>query len=250
MMGDDSGLHMLRLELHTPRLFALMRQDRLSPQQADMGYSVHCQLVALFGELAPKPFTFDSADRRITVLGYSSHPMEVLADHARTYADPLTYALVDWSNAVGKPMPSAWTVGLTLRYLVDVCPTIRKASAGEKHRAGAEVDVFLARCWDADDPALPVDRAAAYADWLIERVASLGGAEIIDVKMTQFKRQRVARLTQCEHRRPVISDRPQARLEGSLRVGDSAAFKSLLRRGIGRHRAFGLGMLLLSAERS
>ncbi len=38
---------------------------------------------------------------------------------------------------------------------------------------------------------------------------------------------------------------PDAVFTGLLQVRDSAAFAALLARGIGRHRAFGFGMLLL-----
>jgi CRISPR system Cascade subunit CasE len=40
-------------------------------------------------------------------------------------------------------------------------------------------------------------------------------------------------------------DRPQALVKGVLNIADSDAFNRLLARGIGRHRAFGYGMLLL-----
>ena len=38
-------------------------------------------------------------------------------------------------------------------------------------------------------------------------------------------------------------------VEGTLTVGDPDAFSRLLARGIGRHRAFGFGMLLLRPAR-
>ena len=38
---------------------------------------------------------------------------------------------------------------------------------------------------------------------------------------------------------------PDATLQGTLAVVDSGAFQALLARGVGRHRAFGFGMLLL-----
>jgi CRISPR system Cascade subunit CasE len=44
-------------------------------------------------------------------------------------------------------------------------------------------------------------------------------------------------------------ERPNAVLEGTLTVGDPDAFARLLARGIGRHRAFGFGMLLLKPAR-
>ena len=39
--------------------------------------------------------------------------------------------------------------------------------------------------------------------------------------------------------------RPSAVLEGTLSITDPVEFRQTLARGIGRHRAFGFGMLLL-----
>ena len=38
---------------------------------------------------------------------------------------------------------------------------------------------------------------------------------------------------------------PDVVMQGRLRVSDPQAFAQLLARGVGRHRAFGFGMLLL-----
>lgn len=46
-------------------------------------------------------------------------------------------------------------------------------------------------------------------------------------------------------RRLVNLERPQALMTGEMVIADAAAFAALLARGIGRHRAFGYGMLLL-----
>ncbi|MEE8524028.1 MAG: type I-E CRISPR-associated protein Cas6/Cse3/CasE [Thermoanaerobaculia bacterium] len=42
-----------------------------------------------------------------------------------------------------------------------------------------------------------------------------------------------------------VPERPDALLTGTLEVTDPDAFATLLARGVGRHRAFGFGMLLL-----
>ena len=248
-MSADNELHMIRLDLSTPRLFALMRAQRLPLQQVDLGYAIHCQMAALFGELIPKPFAIEAADRLVKVLGYCSAPIEELESRARAIGDPLAYSLVDWTTAASKPMPSTWSKGQRLHFAVEVCPTVRKSKAGEYHRAGAEVDAFLARCWAVGDPSLPIDRAETYAAWLRQRIDTMEGATILEVQMTMFKRQRMTRLTQGGQRRAVVSDRPQTRLEGVLEVTDAQAFTRLLRRGVGRHRAFGLGMMLLMQGR-
>ena len=70
-----------------------------------------------------------------------------------------------------------------------------------------------------------------------------------DVHLAGFQRQQVVRRTQAVGsalRRGCVIDGPDALLKGHLRVRDSADFAKLLTRGVGRHRAFGFGMLLLS----
>ena len=40
-------------------------------------------------------------------------------------------------------------------------------------------------------------------------------------------------------------ERPEVYLDGTLEITDSEAFNAMIARGLGRHRAFGFGMLLL-----
>jgi CRISPR system Cascade subunit CasE len=60
-----------------------------------------------------------------------------------------------------------------------------------------------------------------------------------DAGLERFQRQRIYRRG-VSGRAP---ERPDAILVGTLRVSDEGGFRSLLRRGVGRHRAFGFGML-------
>jgi CRISPR system Cascade subunit CasE len=66
--------------------------------------------------------------------------------------------------------------------------------------------------------------------------------------MTEFKLSAVLRrgALQTEGARPKRPVQgPDAVFTGVLQVRDSDAFAALVARGIGRHRAFGFGMLLL-----
>jgi CRISPR system Cascade subunit CasE len=118
------------------------------------------------------------------------------------------------------------------------------SSAGAHHPAGAEVDVFVAACWRAGDPKVAVSREQIYRDWLVKRIEA-SGARVGQSEMTQFKLERMVRRTQGDPRKSHTMDRPAATFRGTLEIADSVAFDRLLRRGVGRHRAFGFGMLLL-----
>ena len=75
-----------------------------------------------------------------------------------------------------------------------------------------------------------------------------GAVELLDVQLSAFARSKSVRRTQAnadQGRKGHASDGPDATLKGSLRITDPTAFAHLVARGVGRHRAFGFGMLLL-----
>jgi len=246
MTVTAEGLRMVQLRLKVPGLFGLSRRQKLPARQTDMGYLVHCQLAALFGDLAPKPFLVGEArGRSLDVLGYTNHEAAALMQHARTYAEPAAYDNCDWEHLATKPLPTEWADGHRLGFEARVCPVIRKSSDGEKHRKGAEVDLFLSKCWEAGDPDLPVCREAVYRDWLTARFAASGSARLLEARMIRFQRARLLRRSQNGSRQSTFCERPDATFQGLVEVVDGASFTQLLARGIGRHRSFGFGMLLL-----
>jgi CRISPR system Cascade subunit CasE len=236
---------MLRVSLDMRRLVDQGRRRGLLPPHAtDLGYLVHCQLGELFGERAPAPFVIDRQGKgTLEVLGYSAVPAQALREHAGTFADPLVHASCDWERFASKPMPDTWRRGERYGFRVRACPTVRMSGERPQHRRGAEVDVFLARCWQAGDA--PVEREAVYREWLARELGRGGAAGLLDMRLRGFQRERLVRRTQGEARTVRPLERPEAWLEGTLEVRDEAAFPGLLARGVGRHRAFGFGMVLL-----
>ena len=243
------SLSMVRASLDTRHLVRLARRQR--QESVDLGYAVHATFCNLFGELAPKPFVLTStlgmgaiSGRRISVLGYTQGTD--LAQRARELADPDHHSAVDWSSFASKEMPTAFASGRRLGFEVRVCPTVRKASDGPRHRKGSEVDAFVSAAWEVDG-ADPVSRAGVYEQWLTRRLAP--AADLEEVTMTRFVLAPAFRRGRSRgpHRRGHSRRRPDATLRGVLRVTDATAFQQLLARGVGRHRAFGFGMLLLRA---
>jgi CRISPR system Cascade subunit CasE len=243
----DLPFFMVRAEFDQLALIRFADRTGLNLRIADGGYILHAVLAALFGDAAPRPFLArDSGTRGLTLLGYTSSSHRDLSDRARTLADPLATAAIDLSAMCSKPMPSAWRAGTLYRFETRVCPVVRMSgrSAGERPR---EVDVFLHRCLGISADTV-VDREAVYREWLAREFARDGAAQMRETRVARFQRQRVARrdrsgpdphLRQCE--------RPDVTLGGILQVVSPEAFGSLIRRGLGRHRAFGFGMLLLGA---
>lgn len=266
------SLRMLHLELDAPSLARFARLEHLPLDRVDTGYLVHHGLRALFGDLGPQPFAVDpgmapgvSGDRRIVVLGYGQHGVAALRAHADAFAAPAIHAACAWERAADKALP-VFPSGTVVDVAVRVCPTVRAAKAmvvnrvdvGRRScRAGDEIDAFVARCAAVDPDGrgdAQLDRAEVYGDWLRAQLERHGGARLVgQSRMTAYHLERRFRRTQAgdggerQGRAPVL---PDAVLAGRLEVSDSAAFTALLARGIGRHRAFGYGMVLLRPARS
>lgn len=239
-------LRMLRMSFDVPRLFELGKHRRLPLRDVDLGYLLHCELKELFGSDAPAPFAVrGTSGRRATVLAYSRRSKAELVEHARAYADPAVHAACDFGDGAfeEKVMPSSWNRGSRLAFEVRACPIVRMSSDGPRWRKGAEVDAFLARCWREEGR--PVDRAAVYREWLEREISRGEGASLRSFEMAAFKRERLLRRDHGQARTAHAAERPEALLGGTLEVLDGEAFSALLARGVGRHRAFGFGMLLL-----
>ncbi|WP_323024505.1 type I-E CRISPR-associated protein Cas6/Cse3/CasE [Castellaniella sp.] len=226
---------------------------RHARQSADLGDAFHGLFRAAFGSFAPQPFRY--LDERRGLLAYTRLDLRAMAEQV-ALADPQaaqTLGLGASAEHGGyrlRPFPSEWAVGQELGFEVRVRPTVRGPQG--------EQDVFLravARVGGAEGES--VERRAIYAQWLFEHLSERegvmhqpwqGAVELLDVQLNAFTRSKVVRRTQAsegQDRKGKVVDGPDATLVGRLRVINSVAFAHLLARGIGRHRAFGFGMLLL-----
>ena len=242
-----SPLYMLRLEIHAEALFRFARDQGLSyAHDEDLGYAVHAWLAASFGELAPKPFRLAHAQGpRLRLLAYSEHDSAALASRSAIIleaqgvrrAPPRPLALAH------ARMPESWRAGKRLSFELLACPIARHGQA--------EKDVYLKRLQALAPDEPPPARSAVYREWLAAQFAGI--AEMEGFRLAGFQLARVLRRAQaaaeCPTRPAPAITRPRALCEGTLRILDAERFQRLLRRGVGRHRAFGLGMLLLSPGR-
>lgn len=230
-----SALHLVRMELSPPLLMAFARRQSLLRQEdEDHGYVLHSWLAAMFGAHAPKPFRWDEGRQQL--LGYCDEPAQRLAEHAQAFAQPQDWAVLGPDSLVSKPMPATWHIGQRMQAEVRVCPVTRRDD-GEK-------DVFL-RAIDRLGDAVP-PRGQIYAEWFRRQWGEAVHFEHLE--LLGHSRVRLLRrgLVGTDGGRAVRSvERPQATFCAVLTVRDSEAFGRLLQRGIGRHRAFGYGMVLL-----
>ncbi len=241
----SESMYMARIPFRGERLFDFAKRRGLKTWELDQGYAVHCALKELFGDDAPQPFALEPTTGPIQpVLGYGPADAQRLREGAQLKADPWLWEhLVDWDNLAAKPMPATWREGQRLDFTVRATPIARASKGHAKVREGAEVDVFLMRCWER--PGEPVDREAVYAAWFHAQLARLGGARAEGLAVRSFQIDRLSRRHHAEDQRKSVKGRPDVTFAGTLTVTDPAAFGALLARGVGRHRAFGFGMLLL-----
>jgi CRISPR system Cascade subunit CasE len=275
MTSAPPSLFMIELRPAIQKATAWMLEQprRIVRPGHDDGYGWHALLAAAFGELAPKPFRLiERPGCPVQLLAYTPHDPSALTNQARISATPTVYRALAIDDLDHKPMPAAFRVGQRFGFEVRVRPTVRqdyrdpKTDAVDRRRS-RERDAFLAA---VDAEPLPrsarpeIIRETVYRDWLAAR---LGGAARLDpasFRLAQLSRAILLRPRQADRdtdlaqRRDLVrigslksgvkgeqGGSPDATLQGTLAVVDSGAFQALLARGVGRHRAFGFGMLLL-----
>ncbi|MCY3628168.1 MAG: type I-E CRISPR-associated protein Cas6/Cse3/CasE [Gammaproteobacteria bacterium] len=238
-------LQMIRAEidLRSFQHWAGSRQ-MIGRQTFDEGYAMHCFLAGVFGELAPQPFRLiiprSKDNRRGVFYGYGRAGVEALRGAAAQFADPLQARVLPGSSLEGKLMPATWKAGTRLGFELLTRPTVRRARG---HRnPGGEVDAFQREAERYAPGAMPRSREEVYIDWLSEQFERRGGAALDSdsASLASFQRTRSMRALR---RRPF--EGPTALLRGTITVTDGDDFVRLLGRGIGRHRSYGYGMLLL-----
>ena len=221
----------------------------------DEGYALHVLLSAMFGKAVVQPFRLFASPRRIgaALYAYSDVDADELRKTAEAVAPPDCLAVIDWRQIRSKPMPSPFETCRRLGFDVRVRPVRRlrhdlmDPQSNRLISKGSEVDAFKLQAmrrfpngWADPHKAASkngIRRESVYSGWLSER---FGDAVAIEhCKLVAFKRSRVVR---GKGRGP---EGPDATLHGTLAVSKPTDFSRILRKGVGRHRAYGYGMLLL-----
>ncbi|MHB1678758.1 MAG: type I-E CRISPR-associated protein Cas6/Cse3/CasE [Sulfuriferula sp.] len=231
-----SGLYLLRFPVHAPRLLRFAAEQGITQEDETLGYTLHAWLAALFGEQVPKPFRY--IDRRNELLAYAAADAATLLAQAQAFASPQAWAALDPEGVASKPMPEVWRQGKRLHLEVLTCPVARKDME--------EKDVYLRALDRLGDKAPP--RGEVYRDWFIAQLADAVRIERVELLGMQARSKLLRRARNGQNRLRVI-ERPQALFGADVVISNPARFAELLTRGIGRHRAFGFGMVLLSPPR-
>ena len=223
--------HMLELRIDPGALISFAQDQGINRNRdEDLGYALHAWTKALFQEFSPQPFRLLQG-RAPRLLAYSQHAGSVLRDQAQTFANPLALGVTrieDLKHA--KQMPEQWKTGRRLGFEVLFCPTSRKD--------GHEKDLYRHYLERQPEETVIVSREKVYSDWLVKQFSQAARLETLKLEHFRF-------VSQYRRGIRVKLQRPQVCFKGVLQIDDSDRFSDLLARGIGRHRAFGYGMLLL-----
>ena len=251
-------LHLARLSVDLPALSRVAGERGWSRGRRaafDEGRALHHLLGEAFGPSVLQPFRLVVAPRARagTLWAYTDADADALRETAAPVAlSETAEAALPVARLDTKPMPDVATPGRRLGFDIRLRPVVRLASAieapadrkwGQKHgfKAGAEVDAFLSAALRNPDREAMQDagrsREAVYTRWLADRLGD--AAEIENIRLAAFRRNLAAR----GDGRGV--EGPDATLHGTLIVRDPKIFAERLRRGVGRHKAYGFGMLLL-----
>jgi CRISPR system Cascade subunit CasE len=259
-----SPLHFVRLPLSIPALgrwaaernlgWSVRRNIKGQERDAglDEGRALHHLLTESFGQQAFSPFRLFVAPqaRQGHVYAYSRADRAQLLEVAGACAMPENLAVFDLQGLATKTMPESWRVGQRIGFEVRVRPVSRLLkplpSSDGSFAKGAELDTFLVealRRFPSDSASqakmLPAGRTreAVYTDWLARKLAD-AATLAPGVRLTRFERNRAARTASS-------IEGPDATLQGDLTIQNPEGFQNLLAGGIGRHKAYGYGMLLL-----
>ena len=253
-------LNMVSLDLDPRALIIWGHKRRIS---SDTGYLVHAASRQIFGELGPQPFFVQN--ERDRVLGYTQADEEQLRGKlAAATDDPFLRAVFDFPEICVRPMPDEWHSGRRYRFSVFCRPTVRHSCdlEGQTDRqVKAESDVWLRKTYNdwkaAGKPGTlnafrqlhKHEIEMTYLQWLESRLRT--GARLENAIVAGSRSTGVtARGGSTHSGAPFSSARrscPETTFTGTLVVEDPAAFDRLIRHGVGRHTAFGFGMLLLRA---
>ncbi len=254
-MTERRPLYLIRVPMETKALGSwadergwVRHRGRLS--DFDEGRALHHLLDEALGPGLLRPFRLLVPPRRATgyLYAYSRCNAEELAGRARCYALPDHLAVLRTEAMQSKTMPGEWRVGQKLGFDLRARPVRRltgefESANGKKYKAGAELDAFMLEAFTefgADPDGMKKagrTREAVYLDWLSERLAPWATLDRACSHLAGFRRNRAARNGGVEG--------PDSTIQGTVTISDGSGFGELLERGIGRHCAYGYGMLLL-----
>lgn len=210
-----------------------------SVRGVDEGRALHHALGEVFGPKSLQPFRLMITPHKMdaVIYAYSTLSYDELRQNIQI-SPPDIEGVFDCSGLRHKTLETWFSQEHRLGFDIRIRPIRRLRNEDRKIKSGREIDVYQHAVENhIDEPEWKNDnsRESVYLAWLAER---FGSAAILEsANLVRFQRTIAARDRSIEG--------PDAVIQGVVRVKDEEAFASLISKGVGRHKAYGYGMILL-----
>lgn len=230
-----NGIYLMRADVNLPNMARWAAEEKHS----DPDRTAHCLLTESFGpEDAPRPFVIKAREEdgrpRGTLLAYTKLTAEELRESADRHQRLVHAAVLDPDTIKTVRTPTQWEEGQTLEFEIRTKPT-KRSSNRQDGGNGREQDFFLA------SPEYS-SRAETYCQWLAATMSRQGALSADPENMTvnQLSLRRTKRQNNSGwHTGPDVT------ITGIATVIDPGLMEQAIARGLGRHKGYGYGMLLL-----
>lgn len=202
----------------------------------DQQSSLHYLLDSTFGPSAIKPFrAYPGTGDTFQVIGYTSQDEEALKQISQLVACPDSLSVIDMGSLRIKTMPDLerdQVIGFDLKTI-----PVRRS------HVSTEVDAYELDLrngvFQRDAETAGTDRLTSYMTWLSQR---LEGFAELDTELTA-----ITVTENVPRQRNEIRYNNEIQVTGNMKVLDPKAFKDRLLSGVGRHKSYGYGMIVLRA---
>ena len=219
-------------------------RNLLYSRSSDDGYLLHKLLTESFGPAAIKPFCLKVSPRggSASLYGYSLFDKDKLHQKLQEYATPDNKNILSTINdhkLLSKPMPIKWKIGQEIGFEIKTLPIRRDRDENDKI---VERDWYTKKHKEQHKERYPV-----YIEWLVEKLHKSMAVKVTDLQSIRVHSFQQVSLVRSNNR---IFTLHETIFLGNFNIINNDSFNYLLRRGIGRHTAFGYGMLLLRPPRT
>ena len=225
---EELQLHLMQAHIHLPSLNAWMGERGLE----DTGHALHCLLTETLGAVAPSHFRLMTRHHsdNATLYGYCRHDADELRRQHQAFASPAQDRAMPATAIQTKVMPTEWPDA------TDIAFELRCRPLRQHHTK--ELDAY--RWLKEKQPDSDVSRVDAYVGWLEEQFERRGTAVMKHASIEQYQESQT--WTSPDHATPFL---PETVMRGVITITDGKNFTKTLATGLGRHRAYGFGMLLI-----
>lgn len=205
----------------------------------DEGRALHHALGEVFGPKSLQPFRLmvPPGKQDATIYAYSTLTYDDLQKNI-SISPPDIEDVFICSEIRHKPLSTSFAIGHRLGFDIRIRPIRRVKKDESRKKSEREIDVYqhaAERNGDVEGWHAKNTRESVYRAWLAERLEK--AAILESANLTRFQRSIAVRATGIYG--------PDAVMQGVLNVKDVSAFADVITKGLGRHKTYGYGMLLL-----